>query len=64
MLRRLEGYEEWKNDPSSREYDYELLRNIITQLRKAREDGDKTAISFLLRTSTIFCVNVVTARSY
>ena len=41
----------WKEDPSSSHYDFKLISNRLSQLRKARESGDIAAIIFLLRTS-------------
>ena len=57
QIDRLEGKDEWKENPISREYDYQLVKSKIDQLKKARESGDKASISYILRTSNCFwCV--------
>lgn len=51
QLDRLKGHEEWKMDPVSPDYDFELIQTRLEQFRVAREMGDLDAISFLLRAS-------------
>jgi TAG lipase / steryl ester hydrolase / phospholipase A2 / LPA acyltransferase len=51
QIDQLEGNEEWKDDPQSSEYDYEMVRNRLEELRYARRTKDKASISFILRTS-------------
>lgn len=48
---RLKGHEEWKLNPISNDFDYELIQTRLEQFRVAREMGDLDAISFLLRAS-------------
>lgn len=48
---RLKGHEEWKLNPVSNDFDYELIQTRLEQFRVAREIGDLDAISFLLRAS-------------
>lgn len=48
---RLEGKQQWKDNPESPYYDFELIGNRINQLRRARETGDIASVLFLLRTS-------------
>lgn len=48
---RLRGHEEWKLNPISNDFDYELIQTRLEQFRVAREMGDVDAISFLLRAS-------------
>lgn len=48
---RLKGFEEWKLNPVSNDFDYELIQTRLEQFRVAREIGDLDAISFLLRAS-------------
>lgn len=50
-LDQLEGKEEWKQDPISDDYDYELILSRLGQLRKARAEKDYSSIIYLLRTS-------------
>ena len=50
-LDKLEGKEEWKQDPNSTFYDQSLLQDRIVLLQKARESGDIGTMIFLLRTS-------------
>ncbi|KAI9291117.1 patatin-domain-containing protein [Neoconidiobolus thromboides FSU 785] len=51
LLDQYEGKNDWKNDPTSEFYDYELLHSRLTQLRKARAENDYHALIYLLRTS-------------
>lgn len=51
ILDQLEGKEDWKQDPTSILYDYELIHARLAQLRKARAEKDYSAIIYLLRTS-------------
>jgi uncharacterized protein DUF3336 len=46
----LERKEDWKADPSSHLYDFELLSNRLVQFKAARKLEDIPAVSFLLRT--------------
>lgn len=48
----LEKKEEWKADPYSELYDFELLSNRLVQFKAARKLEDVPAVSFLLRTCT------------
>ncbi len=50
-LDRLEGHEAWKVDPSSTDYDVELVRARLEQLDEARRAGDVERMLFLVRTS-------------
>lgn len=45
------GKEEWKQDPLSPDYDYELILTRLGQLRKARAEKDYPSMIYLLRTS-------------
>lgn len=51
ILDQLEGKEEWKQDPISPDYDYELIIARLGQLRKARAEKDYSSMIYLLRTS-------------
>ncbi|RKO92542.1 hypothetical protein BDK51DRAFT_21491, partial [Blyttiomyces helicus] len=51
MLDRLTENEKWKNDPTSKDYDYQLLQDRLVQLQRARESGDLGAMMFMIRTS-------------
>ncbi|KAF9098738.1 hypothetical protein BGX29_007460 [Mortierella sp. GBA35] len=51
ILDRLQGKDKWKNDPRSPHYDYEMLQERLSQLKKARESGDLGLMIYLLRTS-------------
>ncbi|KAL1919537.1 uncharacterized protein VTP21DRAFT_2230 [Calcarisporiella thermophila] len=50
-LDELQGLNQWKLDPVSPDYDYELIQNRLSQLRKAREKGDLGSMMFAIRTS-------------
>lgn len=51
IIYSLKGYEKWKLEPISNDYDYELIQTRLEQFRIAREQGDMDSISFLLRAS-------------
>nr|CAG8592636.1 13532_t:CDS:10 [Entrophospora candida] len=51
ILDQLQGNDQWKNTPSSDDYDFELLQRRLAQLKKARKTGDLSQMIFLLRTS-------------
>jgi len=51
ILDQLQGKDQWKNTPSSDDYDFELLQRRLAQLKKARKTGDLSQMIFLLRTS-------------
>ncbi|RKP26007.1 hypothetical protein SYNPS1DRAFT_28275 [Syncephalis pseudoplumigaleata] len=51
ILDQQDGKEAWKQDPVSSDYDYEILKMRIEQLRAARESNDLSAMIFLLRSS-------------
>lgn len=48
---RIKGYDNWKIDPTSNDYDCELIQSRVEQFRVAREQNDLETISFLLRAS-------------
>ncbi|KAL7754482.1 Lipase 5 [Sorochytrium milnesiophthora] len=50
-LDELDGNTAWKLDPRSDLYDYKLIRERLRSLSEARERGDISALTFLLRTS-------------
>ncbi|KAJ3373048.1 hypothetical protein GGF31_001035 [Allomyces arbusculus] len=50
-LDRLDGRDEWKQDPVSDLYDYKLLQERLTGLQEAREANDLQQLILLLRTS-------------
>ncbi|RUS23743.1 hypothetical protein BC938DRAFT_474692, partial [Jimgerdemannia flammicorona] len=45
------GKDKWKNDPRSPDYDYELIKTRLEQLRIERKKHDMSSMIFLLRTS-------------
>jgi hypothetical protein len=45
------GLEDWKTDPTSDIYDWELLQARLEQLRTVRASNDQLAMIFALRTS-------------
>ncbi|KAI0225911.1 Lipase 5 [Massospora cicadina] len=45
ILDQLEGKEEWKQDPISFDYDYDLILFRLGQLRKARAEKDYSSIT-------------------
>ncbi|CAH1757490.1 15814_t:CDS:10 [Entrophospora sp. SA101] len=51
ILDQSQGKDQWKNNISSPDYDYELLQKRLAQLKKARKTGDLSQMIFLLRTS-------------
>ncbi|KAL0087683.1 putative esterase of the alpha-beta hydrolase superfamily [Phycomyces blakesleeanus] len=52
MLDELEGLEKWKQDPRSPDYDWELVKTRLEQLRHIRESGQgQSSMIFALRTS-------------
>ncbi|KAI9003748.1 hypothetical protein BC832DRAFT_518402, partial [Gaertneriomyces semiglobifer] len=51
MLDKLTGKDRWRDDPVSKEYDYQLIQERLQQLRKARQSGDMRAMMFILRSS-------------
>ncbi|KAJ9084224.1 Lipase 5 [Entomophthora muscae] len=51
ILDQLEGKEDWKQDPISPDYDYELILTRLGQLRKARAEKDYPSMMYLMRTS-------------
>jgi Domain of unknown function (DUF3336)/Patatin-like phospholipase len=51
MLDRCKGYDLWKNQPASNDYDFELLKDRLTLLKTLRKNGDITAMIFNLRTN-------------
>ncbi|KAI8057895.1 acyl transferase/acyl hydrolase/lysophospholipase [Syncephalis plumigaleata] len=51
ILDQQDGKEAWKQNPVSSDYDYEILRMRVEQLRAARESNDISAMIFLLRSS-------------
>ncbi|KAI8079954.1 acyl transferase/acyl hydrolase/lysophospholipase [Halteromyces radiatus] len=50
-LDEYEGNDEWKKDPVSTEYDWELVQNRLNQLRIVRDQNNPSAMIFQLRTS-------------
>ncbi|ORZ08172.1 acyl transferase/acyl hydrolase/lysophospholipase [Absidia repens] len=51
ILDEYEGLDEWKKDPISTEYDWELVQNRLNQLRVVRDQDNPSAMIFQLRTS-------------
>ncbi|KAF9433989.1 hypothetical protein BGZ76_008730 [Entomortierella beljakovae] len=51
VLDQLNGKDDWKKDPKSPHYDYEMLQERLSQLVTARGSGDLGQMIFLLRTS-------------
>ncbi|ORY94010.1 putative esterase of the alpha-beta hydrolase superfamily [Syncephalastrum racemosum] len=52
LLDELEGWNAWKQDPSSPDYDWELVQTRLEQLQHVRESGQsQSAMIFALRTS-------------
>ncbi|KAI9284620.1 acyl transferase/acyl hydrolase/lysophospholipase [Umbelopsis sp. AD052] len=51
ILDQLEGLEDWKKDPKSDVYDWELLQTRVEQLRNVRASNDQLSMIFALRTS-------------
>ncbi|KAK7204729.1 acyl transferase/acyl hydrolase/lysophospholipase [Myxozyma melibiosi] len=47
----LLGYDTWKMDPVSDEYDYKLLMQKVHELRTLRQKGDYLKLLFFLRTT-------------
>ncbi|MES0873222.1 DUF3336 domain-containing protein [Sinimarinibacterium thermocellulolyticum] len=45
-LDRLEGAEDWKQDDTSDDYDYLLIRERLTALRRLRQAGDARQLAF------------------
>lgn len=50
-LDTLEGRDEWKKNPASLSYDYEMIQERLAQLKRTRDLGDLSAMMFVLRTS-------------
>ncbi|KAJ1980608.1 Lipase 5 [Dimargaris verticillata] len=46
----LQGYEAWKNEPASPDYDFALVQARIAQLREALATSDLAVLMFLART--------------
>ncbi|KAJ9084219.1 Lipase 5, variant 3 [Entomophthora muscae] len=51
ILDQLEGKEDWKKDPISPDYDYELILTRLGQLQKARIEKDYASMIYLMSTS-------------
>ncbi|TPX53981.1 hypothetical protein SeMB42_g00494 [Synchytrium endobioticum] len=51
MLDKIEGYDRWKLDPVSTDYDYRLVQDRLAQLKKVRESADVMAMIYFLRTA-------------
>ncbi|SAL96813.1 hypothetical protein [Absidia glauca] len=47
----MAGLDEWKKDPKSDEYDWELVQNRLNQLRIVRDQANPSTMIFQLRTS-------------
>lgn len=47
----MAGLDEWKKDPVSDEYDWELVQNRLNQLRVVRDQSNPSTMIFQLRTS-------------
>ncbi len=48
-LDRLEGYDEWRANPESPDYDYELIADRLTLLRRLRGAGEPETLMYELR---------------
>ncbi|CAO3684617.1 unnamed protein product [Umbelopsis vinacea] len=51
ILDQLQGLEQWKKDPKSDIYDWELLQARLEQLQNVRASNDQLSMIFALRTS-------------
>lgn len=48
---RLAGHEEWRNEPSSDDYDFDQVRKQLTLLREARASGNLWMLIMQVRSS-------------
>ncbi|KAK9433958.1 acyl transferase/acyl hydrolase/lysophospholipase [Lipomyces doorenjongii] len=47
----LSGYDDWKMNPVSDEYDFQFIAKRVNELRSVRESGDYLKLLFLIRTT-------------
>ncbi|KAJ8102765.1 acyl transferase/acyl hydrolase/lysophospholipase [Lipomyces tetrasporus] len=47
----LSGYDDWKMNPVSDEYDFQFIAKRLNELRSVRESGDYLKLLFLIRTT-------------
>lgn len=53
QLDELMGNNAWKLNPESKYYDFELINNIILEMRDAREQNDYKLLLYLIRTKWV-----------